>query len=49
MTSFMTLLGISFSSPEERNIIVSEAEALLNDLGRDEKEKAKKADFYVKV
>jgi hypothetical protein len=45
----MTRLGISFSSPEERNIIVSEAETLLNDLDRDEKEKARKADFYVKV
>ena len=45
----MTLDFFVFSSPEERTQIVSEAEALLNDLGRDEKEKAKKADFYVKV
>ncbi len=41
--------SIFFSSPEDRNVIVSQAEALFNDLGRDEKEKAKKADFYVKV
>ncbi len=38
-----------FYSVEDRRSILSEAETILSDLGRDEKDKTHKAEIYVKI